>query len=85
MIEALKSEDLIEKVGGRFKLCTLIQRRLGELMDGDRPLIDRNGRTDLEVVIEEIRRGKITLMYADRKQLEAEAAARPSEPQRALL
>ena len=60
MIEALKSDELSKKLGGRFKMCTLIQRRLVELMDGARPLIEREGRSDLEVAIEEIVQDKIT-------------------------
>lgn len=61
MIEALKGEDVIERAGGRFKLCALIQRRLVQLMEGARPLIEREGRSDLEVVIEEIMQEKITI------------------------
>ncbi|TVQ61176.1 MAG: DNA-directed RNA polymerase subunit omega [Phycisphaerales bacterium] len=61
MIEHLKSDDLVAKAGGRFKLCTLIQRRLGELMEGARPLVDRDGRSDLELVIEEIAQNKIAV------------------------
>ncbi len=61
MIEALKSDAIVEKLGGRFKLTALIQRRLGEIIDGARPLVDRNGRSDLEVVIDEIMQEKITL------------------------
>ncbi|MCH8006950.1 MAG: DNA-directed RNA polymerase subunit omega [Planctomycetes bacterium] len=61
MIEALKSDDIVNKLGGRFKLTALVQRRLRELIvDGARPLIERDGRTDLELVIEEILQGKIT-------------------------
>lgn len=63
MIEALKSDAIVEKVGGRFRLCALIQRRLVQLMEGARPLIDRNGRSDLELAIEEIAQGKITFEY----------------------
>jgi DNA-directed RNA polymerase subunit omega len=59
MIEALKSDEIINKCGGRFKLTTLIQRRLLQLMDGARPLVERDGRTDLEVVIQEILENKI--------------------------
>ena len=59
MIEALKSDEIIQKVGGRFKLCALIQRRLVQLMEGARPLVERNGRSDLELVVEEILQGKI--------------------------
>ncbi len=65
MIEALKSEEIVERVGGRFKLCALIQKRLVELMEGARPLVEREGRSDLELVIEEIAREKITLDYSE--------------------
>jgi len=61
MIEALKSDEIVNKVGGRFKLCALIQRRMGQLMDGARPLVERDGRSDLEVVIEEIMEDKIAV------------------------
>ena len=36
-------------------------RGADELIDGARPLIDREGRSDLEVVIEEIVQDKITI------------------------
>ena len=66
MIEALKSDEIVTKLGGRFKLTALIQRRLRELLiDGARPLVERNGRTDLEVVIEEILEGKIAPDYSE--------------------
>jgi hypothetical protein len=31
VIDALKSDEIVQKLGGRFKLTALIQRRLGEL------------------------------------------------------
>ena len=61
MIEALNSDEIVNKFGGRFKLTALIQRRLGEIIDGARPLVEREGRSDLEVVIEEILQDKITI------------------------
>jgi DNA-directed RNA polymerase subunit omega len=65
MIEALKSDEIVTKLGGRFKLTALIQRRLRELViDGARPLVERDGRTDLEVVIEEILQGKIAADFS---------------------
>ncbi len=67
MIEALKSDEVCNKVGGRFKLTTLIQHRWKELMNGARPLIDRNGKSDLEVVVEEILQNKITIQLADQE------------------
>lgn len=65
MIEALKSDEIVQKVGGRFKLCALIQRRLEQLVDGARPLVERDGRSDLEIVVEEILQDKITLSFED--------------------
>ncbi len=62
MINKLKSAELAEKVGGKFKLTTMIQKRLNELMDGSRPLIeDAEGKTQLEIVIQEILEDKITI------------------------
>ena len=65
MIEALKSDEIVEKVGGKFKLTALIQRRLEQLLEGARPLVPRDGKTDLEIVIEEIMQDKITLEFID--------------------
>jgi DNA-directed RNA polymerase subunit omega len=62
MIEELKSTDIIKKVGGRYKLTALIQRRLCELMEGGRPLIeDSKGKTQLEIVVQEILQDKIAI------------------------
>lgn len=64
MIEALKSDEIVNKVGGRFKLTALIQKRMMELMDGARPLVERsNEMTDLEVVVQEILQDKIGIDY----------------------
>ncbi len=64
MIEALKSDDLVYKVGGRFKLAALIMKRWGELLEGARPLVDRTrGMTDMEVVVQEILDDKIAIDY----------------------
>ena len=74
MIEALKSDEIVNKVGGRFKLTALIQKRLLELMDGARPLVERsNGMTELEIVIQEILQDKIAIDY------EASGLQHPSE------
>ncbi len=63
MIEALKSDEIVNKVGGRFKLTALIQKRMLELMDGARPLVERDNLTDLEIVIQEIVQDKIAIDY----------------------
>lgn len=64
MIEELKDTDIINKVGGRFKLTALIQRRLSELIHGSRPLIEyTEGMTQIEIVVQEIIQDKITIDY----------------------
>lgn len=65
MIEALKSDEIVHKLGGRFKVCALIQHRWVELIQGARPLVERNGRPDLEVIIDEILQGKIGIDAAN--------------------
>lgn len=72
MIEALKSEEVVEKAGGRFKLCAMIQKRLQEIVDGARPMVEREGRSDLEVVIDEILQDKVVVDY-DRSEMPNEA------------
>ncbi len=62
MIDELKSDEIINKVGGRFKLTALVQKRLGELLRGARPLIeDTEGKTMLEIVVQEIMQDKIAI------------------------
>jgi DNA-directed RNA polymerase subunit omega len=64
MIEALRSEDIVNKIGGRFKLTALIQKRMVELMQGSRPLVERRkGMTDMELAIQEILEDKIAIDY----------------------
>ena len=62
MIEELKSREVISKAGGKFKLTALIQRRLEELLQGARPLIeDTENMSQMEIVIQEILQDKITI------------------------
>ena len=62
MLDELKSVEVVNKVGGRFKLAALVQKRMGELLQGSRPLIeDTSGMTMLEIVAQEILQDKITI------------------------
>lgn len=77
MLEELKSDRLINKVGGRFKLTALVQKRLAELLQGSRPLIDNaSGMTIMEIAIQEILHDKITMEGASP---ESKAAAEETE------
>ena len=61
MIDALKEEEIVRKVGGRFKLSTLIQKRLAAINAGARALVDIQSDDKMEVVVEEILQNKIYL------------------------
>lgn len=61
MIDELRDEEIIQKVGGRFKLSTLIQKRLIALNKGARPLVKLPGADKLQIVIQEIMEDKIYL------------------------
>ncbi len=61
MHEELKEERIVNKVGGRFKLSTLIQKRLVALNRGARPLVEMATKNHMDVVIQEIMQDKIFL------------------------
>ena len=61
MIEELKEEEIVNKVGGRFKLSTLIQKRMVALNTGARPLVEVRGGDKMAIVIQEILQDKIYL------------------------
>ncbi|HXG10896.1 MAG TPA: DNA-directed RNA polymerase subunit omega [Gemmataceae bacterium] len=63
MHDELKEEEIVNKVGGRFKLSTLIQKRMIMLNTGARPLVEVRGneRDKMAIVIREIMEDKIYL------------------------
>ena len=61
MLDELKEEAIVNKVGGRFKLSTLIQKRMKALNSGARPLVKVRGDDMLATVIQEILQDKIYL------------------------
>jgi DNA-directed RNA polymerase subunit omega len=61
MIDELREEEIVKKVGGRFKLSTLIQKRLVALNSGARPLVDLKTDYKMQIVIQEILQDKIYL------------------------
>lgn len=71
MIDELKNKAIFEKIGGAFKVSALIQKRMVELMEGSRPLIENtDGMTMMEIVIEEIMQDKITADYSGPEKVE---------------
>jgi DNA-directed RNA polymerase subunit omega len=61
MIESLKEEEIVNKVGGRFKLSTLIQKRMVALNAGARPLVNIGSDDKMEIIVQEILQDKIFL------------------------
>ena len=61
MLDDLKEESIVNKVGGRFKLSTLIQKRMVALNTGARPLVDIRSQDRLQIVLQEIVQDKIYL------------------------
>jgi len=61
MLDELREESIVNKVGGRFKLSTLIQKRMVALNSGARPLIDIDTNDKMQIVLAEIKQDKIFL------------------------
>ena len=61
MLDDLKEEEIVNKVGGRFKLSTLIQKRMVALNTGAKPLVDAKTHDRMQIVLLEILQDKIYL------------------------
>jgi len=61
VFEDLKEEEIVNKVGGRFKLSTLIQKRMVALNTGAKPLVDVRSNDRMLIVLQEILDDKIYL------------------------
>ena len=61
MLDELREELIVNKVGGRFKLSTLIQKRMVALNSGARALVELDTNNKMEIVIREIMEDKIYL------------------------
>jgi DNA-directed RNA polymerase subunit omega len=80
MLEELKSEDIVRKVGGRFKLTALVQKRMFELLQGSRPLVENTENMSLlEIVVQEILQDKIAGDFSPSGRKTEIAASRRSE------
>ena len=73
MLDELREEAIVNKVGGRFKLSTLIQKRLVQINGGSRPLVDMDTEDKMAIVVQEIVQDKIYLDRANKLQLQPES------------
>ncbi len=61
-MDVARLERLTQKVGGRFRLTALLQKRLAELVKGSPPLVDLPSNNYLEIALREIEEGRIELL-----------------------
>ncbi len=64
MLDEFREDDIVRKVGGRFKLSTLVQKRMVALNRGARPLVDLQTKDPMQVVVAEILQNKIYLDFS---------------------
>jgi DNA-directed RNA polymerase subunit omega len=83
VLDDLKEEAIVNKVGGRFKLSTLIQKRMIMLNTGARPLVDVRGGDRMATVIQEILQDKIYLDASG--QVQARGLSAGDAARRAML
>lgn len=81
MIDALKEEQIVNKVGGRFKLSTLIQKRLAAINAGARPLVDFDSKDKMEIVVQEILQDKIFLDASNQLKITSESVSDGGPPE----
>lgn len=77
MLDDLKEEAIVNRVGGRFKLSTLIQKRMVALNTGAKPLVDLRTNDRMAIVIQEILQDKIYLDTEGNVRARAEALPPP--------
>lgn len=83
MLDDLKEEKIVNKVGGRFKLSTLIQKRMVALNSGARPLVEVRGGDRMATVVQEILQDKIYLDAAG--EVQTRGAGAGDAARRAML
>lgn len=60
----LMMEDLYDKFGGKFRFSVLLQKRVRQLVQGERPLVrvtEKERKNPIAVAVLEAREGKIWL------------------------
>ena len=55
-------QQLVRQVGGSFKLTALLQKRVRELVRGQKPLFETRERNYIRIAVEELNRGLIQLV-----------------------
>lgn len=76
MLDEFREDDIVRKVGGRFKLSTLVQKRMVALNRGARALVDLQTKDLMQIVVAEILQNKIWLDTSGNVQSVADDSAK---------
>ena len=61
-------QELVRQVGGSFLLTSLLQKRVRELVRGQKPLYETRERNYIKIAHEELKRGLIELVPDEEEQ-----------------
>jgi|GEM_PF-1513416 len=67
-MDETRIHNLARKTGGRFRLASLVQKRMLQLNRGQRQLTERDNRNPLYTVLQEIAEGKVGLLLPAEEQ-----------------
>ncbi len=68
MIDQTLPQTLVKQVGGSFRLTALLQKRVRELVRGQKPLFETRERNFIRIASEELSRGLIELVPDEEQQ-----------------
>jgi DNA-directed RNA polymerase subunit omega len=69
-----KIQEAQERIGGPFAMTAILQKRVRELVQGSRPLVETNLTRPIEIALEELLANRLNLEY------DAEANEPPQAP-----
>ena len=72
-------DELALRIGGRFKLTVLLQKRLRELGRGAAALVEVSDQNLIDIALEEIRQGKVSFEGEEPAEETAKAARKLKE------
>ena len=63
-------EDAAPVVSSRYSIVLATSKRARQIIAGDKPLVDGRGKKQLSIAVEEVYKGKVTILNDDQNQEE---------------
>lgn len=63
-------EDAAPVVSSRYSIVLATSKRARQIIAGDKPLVDGRGKKPLSIAVEEVYKGKVTILTDDQNQEE---------------